>query len=105
MGEIKLIYCTSIKLQERKIFRQLNLLIADIKEPTNEAPHAYIPSLPAVKYQYNPIVEPPLNLPHKGRLSAPSLEGAENFKCSLLAPKESSEARAGERLLFDSLTL
>ena len=29
---------------------------------------------------------------------APSLVGAENFKCSLLAPKESSEARAGERL-------
>ena len=33
---------------------------------------------------------------------APSLEGAENFKCSLLAPKESSEASAGERLLADA---
>ncbi len=48
-------------------------------------------------YWYKNGVEPPLNLPHKGRLPAPSLMGAENFKCSLLAPKESSEARVGER--------
>ena len=55
-AEIKLIYCTSIKQQERSYSRQLKLSDAmNLKSPGIVALHAYSPPLHAVKAKSAPV--------------------------------------------------